>query len=146
MVALGGMLQQQGQFDEAAKIYMHLEETFPGKGLPLLIGAQLRKGDFAAANEAADRVITENPKDAYGYLLLSAIHEFRKEWSLAETALKRGLKFDEDSLSLNMDLARIYATQGRNEDAQKVFNQILEKKPDYIAALFGKASILDAPG
>ena len=33
MLALGAELQRQEQFDEAIKTYIHLEETFPGKGL-----------------------------------------------------------------------------------------------------------------
>ncbi len=146
MVALGSELQKLKQFDAAIKIYIHLEETSPGKGLPLLVGAQLHKGDFAAANEIAGRVITEHPKAEYGYLMLSAIHEYRKEWSSAETAIKNGLKFNENSTILNMNLARIYSMQGEYDESQSIYDTILTKHPNYIPAIFGKGAIYDLLG
>ncbi|RLB62105.1 MAG: hypothetical protein DRH08_12950, partial [Deltaproteobacteria bacterium] len=146
MIALGNELQKLGQFDEAIKIYIHLEETSPGKGLVLLIGAQLRKGDFTAANETASRVVTEHPKAEYGYLLMSAIHEFREEWPLAETAVKNGLKFKENSAALNMNLARLYIAQEKYNDAQSVYDTILLNHPGFIPATFGKGAIYDLLG
>ena len=114
--------------------------------MPLLISVQLRKGDFAAANETATRVISEHPKAEYGYLLLAAIHQYRKEWSLAETVVKRGLKSTGDSIALNMNLAHIYSSQGKHENAQDVYNAILEKHADFIPAIFGNAAIYDLMG
>ncbi len=146
MVTLGKELQNLEQFDEADKVYIHLEETFPGKGLPLQLGSQLRKGDFTAANEIASQVIAEHPKAEYGYLLLSAIHEYRKEWSLAETVVMNGLKFSEESNALNMKLAHIYAARREYDEALGVYDAILVKHTDFIPAIFGKGTLYDLLG
>ena len=99
MAAIGKELESLGQYDDAIIIYTRLEDAFPEAGLPLLVKAQLHKGDFTAANETASRVINENHNAEYGYLLLSAIHEYRKEWSLAENVIRQALTLNDESLA-----------------------------------------------
>jgi tetratricopeptide (TPR) repeat protein len=123
-----------------------MEENFPGKGLPLLVEALLHKGDFATANATATRAINENPKSDYGYLLLSTIHEYRKEWSLAENVVRNALKLNDESVELKMTLAHIYAAQAKYENAQSVYDTVLVEDPDYIPALFCKGAIFDFLG
>jgi tetratricopeptide (TPR) repeat protein len=146
MVILGEELQKRKQYDEAIKIFIRMEEAYPGKGMPLLIGAQLRKGDVAAANSIVLRVITENPKNGIGYLLQSAIHEYLKEWSLAESAIQRGLDFDKENLALLMNLGHLYSAQERYEAAQSVYDTILLTHADFIPALFARGAIYDLLG
>ena len=144
--ALGVSLEASGQSDEAVKMYARLESLAPGNGNPLLIAAHLRKGNAAAANEIAARVVSEKPNAEYGYLLQAAIHEHLKEWPAAEDKLKRGITLCKPNLALKMKLAGLYSGQGKQDPALQLYDEILREQPKFAPAVFAKGAIFDVRG
>ncbi len=144
--ALGVSLEASGQSDEAVKMYARLESLAPGNGNPLLIAAHLRKGNAAAANEIAARVVSEKPNAEYGYLLQAAIHEHLKEWPAAEDKLKRGIALCKPNLALKMKLAGLYSGQGKQDPALQLYDEILREQPKFAPAVFAKGAIFDVRG
>jgi tetratricopeptide (TPR) repeat protein len=146
ILAYGGMLEKAGQFDKAIPLYVHLEGVKAGMGKPRLLMAHLRKGDFDAAKEIAEREVAANPSSVKGYVFLTAIYEYESKWQLAEQSIQKGLLATDNNLSLRMSLARLQNRRGEQDLALKTYNEILRDSPRYIPALFSSAAIHDVAG
>ena len=146
LVSYAAFLKTRGKYDEVIDLYVHLEELRPGAGKPLLLGLYLLKGDYAAAQEITDQVLTDDPSSATGYLFQTAIHEKRSEWQLAETTIQRGISAADNNIDLKLNLARLYSRRGAYDEALNIYDDILRDKPNLIPALFAKASIYDLKG
>ena len=77
MNGLARCLKEQGQIDEAIKIWQQMLEKFPGvnAGTYGLADAYLEKKQFAKAAELYEQIVKENPADA----------EIRKKLDLAKS-------------------------------------------------------------
>ncbi len=146
LIAYAAALKAAGKYDDAIRLYLHLESIRPGEGRPLLLGVHLAKNDFSAAQEIADQTLAEDPSSAKGYLFQSAVYEKRSERQLAIKTLQRGLSATDNDNGLRLRLASLYSQSGSYDNALKVFDDILSENPNLIPALFAKASIYDMKG
>lgn len=144
--ALGLVLLAAGQADDAIRAFQRVEKISPADGSKLLVETHLLRGDVAAANHIAEKVIAEHPLTDYGYLLKSLIHQQRKDWPAAEAILKTGIESCAQDEELLTKLADIYFAQGKNQQAMKIYDEILMAQPRYVPAIFGKGIIYDGQG
>jgi putative PEP-CTERM system TPR-repeat lipoprotein len=144
--ALGSNLESRGQFGEAIKLYLLLEKNSPQVSLSLLLNAHLKNGDLAAANQLANRVVSEQPAAEFGYLMQFFIHEYRKDWAAAEDSLIRGIASCREHSALKMKLAGVYNGKGDSQRALQIYDEILLKHPEHVDATFAKAATFDRQG
>lgn len=162
---LGDYVGADSAFDRAEEMWPeYAEETGPErlKGWVASYNAGVRAvqtGDYDAAVsalEAADRIYRKRPE---ALVTLGALYAQQGEIEKAEqtytTALEvlRGPERDnldaqqaqaweEDELNVSARLATLYGQQGRDEDAVRVYSDLLERQPDNALAKANLASVL----
>ena len=143
----GRLLVDNGATAEAASIFKDLEKVKPGRGIPLLVKAYLKDGETGKAVTLAKKIINNNPKRSYGYLLLSDIYISEKNYTASEQVLRDGLKNStQKDLVLKMRLGNVQERMGNHELAGKIYKEMEKKYPDNSQVAFALASLSDRSG
>ena len=96
----------------------------------------LNKLDLALGD--ANRVLELRPGLPQAILLRSLVHSASQNYSGAIRDLERLLRRDNKSVEIRLQLASIYAVDGRPRKAVKMFSEILEHDPNQWEALRGR--------
>jgi putative PEP-CTERM system TPR-repeat lipoprotein len=108
---------------------------------PTLALAQLRAGHPEKAAEVAAALVKRDPKNAL-YLTLSGMAKAaQKDVPGAEAAFQAALAQNPDFAPARNELASLYLSTVRLDDAKKLFDAALAKHPDDVSALLGQAQI-----
>lgn len=75
-----------------------------------------------------------NPDNPDVFIARSEAHTASKDLPAAEQVLLQGLEKNPRHLLLNLQLANMYSRQGRNDEAEKRFNDIVAQDPNNAAA------------
>lgn len=130
---LGYLFQSSGQFEEALKEYKATVRIFPD--MPLTYGgiewiylALIGKMDSAFV--WAEKMLSDNPGNAWGYFYLGSAYLGLDSLSKAETALRKAYEINPDFLMNMYRLAHTYRLQGRYNEAIDILKKTLNKHQD----------------
>jgi cellulose synthase operon protein C len=111
---------------------------------PTLVLTDLRAGRVDKAAEVAASLIKRDAKNPIYHTLLGTVRRAQREYPAAESAFRAALAIDPEFPAATRDLAQLYATTGRADEAKKVYSDFLAKKPNDTTALLGLADIYAA--
>ena len=98
-----------------------------------------RRLDKAA--EVADLLIKGDGKNPIYHTLLGVVRVAQQDYPAAERAFRAALAIDPEFPPATRDLSQLYAATGRMDEAKKIDNDLLAKKPNDVGALLGLADI-----
>jgi tetratricopeptide (TPR) repeat protein len=132
-LTVGFRHHQQGQLDEAARLYQSVLAQQPGDpdALHLLGVVSLQKGDYRGAADQISQAIAGNPgKAAYHANLAEALRSLG-QLDRAADCCRTALRLQPRSAETVNTLALVLLAQGRNEEAVAQFREAMCLKPDY---------------
>ena len=123
-----------------------LEEVFSGEtgGVvagPTLVLAELRAGHVENAAEVAKSLIKRDPGNLLYQVMLGEVRVAQRDYTGAEVAFRAVLSRNPDFSAATRDLAQLYATTGRTDDAKRIYGDLLAKNPADTMALRGLADL-----
>jgi putative PEP-CTERM system TPR-repeat lipoprotein len=104
------------------------------------------KGDSRKAVDCAQKIISQKPDSAYGYVVLASIYERQGELDRAIDTLKEGLQVEEGNLGGRMMLAKLYTKKQDYATARKIYENVLKTNQNYVPAIFGLGTLCDRTG
>jgi len=143
----GRLLAERGAMTDAAPVFQELEKARPGRGIPLMIAAYLKKGEPEKALQLAQKVTSGSPTSPYGYLLLASVYEYQHELNEAEKSLQDGIqKVNRQTPVLKMRLGSVFDKMSKPELAMQTFQEVKKEFPDYAQADFAMGALNDRLG
>ncbi len=125
-------LIRRKQDDRALKVLNDVLKQTPSylPALKLMAKIKLTSGDYAGAQEVADR-IKVNPNNAQeGDRLLGVIQEGQKNYAESIASFKRAYEAAPNSSQSIADLARAYIVAGKTEEAKTFLKEKIVSSPD----------------
>jgi putative PEP-CTERM system TPR-repeat lipoprotein len=101
----------------------------------------LRAGNVEKAAEVAKSLIERDPTNLLYQILLGEVRVAQRDYAGAETAFRAVLSRNPDFPAATRDLAQLYATTGRIDDAKRTYSAVLTKNPTDTMALVGLADL-----
>lgn len=95
------------------------------KGLRYYYTAQ-----YEDAMQAFSSILTDAPKHAPSYFMLSRVYVERQQFTEAENVLKQAVKYDKDNIWYQVELARRYVADGNYKSAIPMWEKICREIPD----------------
>src|SRR5262249_6897692 len=108
---------------------------------PTLVLTELRAGRLNKAAEVAASLIKLDPDNPLYQTLLGEVRVGQRDYAGAETVFRTALARNPEFAAATRDLAQLYLATMRTDDAQKVYSDLLSKKPDDVSGLLGLADI-----
>jgi tetratricopeptide (TPR) repeat protein len=115
---------------------------------PQMVEAQLAlaqiavtKGDAQLLRETADHLVESNPSDPRGYIL-RAQSETKGKQRAAEDDLNKAIQVAPQNPTAYSAMGDFLRSKGKNDAAQRFYEQALDHDPNYIQPLTGIVSIL----
>ena len=75
-------------------------------------------------------ILIDAPKHAPSYFMLSRLYSERQQFTDSENALRQAVKFDKNNIWYQVELARIYVTDGNYKSATPMWEKICREIPD----------------
>ena len=91
--------------------------------------AALKKGNYAAAADAAERALKSAPQNTRLWFLLGYADRLSGRYNASVDAFERGLKNEPGAVEGLSGLAQTYARMGRTDEAKKLLMQIIAANP-----------------
>jgi tetratricopeptide (TPR) repeat protein len=133
---VGNMAQAESQWREAVRIR------------PNMVAAQqelaelaLRKGDLETLDKSAEQLIAAEPSSPSGYIFRAVARIARKDLTGGEADLKKAVEVAPQSPKGYAALGKLRASQKRFSEAEKLYEQALDRDPNYFDAMQGLLSI-----
>lgn len=136
---LGWYYQKSGQFEEALKEYKTAVRINPNQTITFggIIWVYLEKlGKPDSALTWAEKMISANPQNAWGYYYLGSAWLSLDNIEKAEIAYQRAREINPYFLTNQYDLAHAYNIQGRYKEAVRILEKILENNQNGSSAYF----------
>ncbi len=95
----------------------------------------LNKGDYRAAETAAERAARSAPGNAYLWFLYGYTARLTGDYTAAVNAYQRGLQNQPSSIQGLSGLAQTYAKMGRHDEAQDLLKRVLAANPKSVTDL-----------
>ncbi len=132
-----------GQAQQGIAALEHVFATESGATVagPTLVLTELRANHLDKAAEVAESLIKRDNKNPTYHTLLGIVRAAQRDYPAAERSFRAALAIDPEFPSATRDLAQLYARTGRAEEAKKVYDDLLAKKPDDVTALLGLADL-----
>ena len=89
-----------------------------------------RQGQTEEAIQAYQAAIELWPAETDNYLDLSRLYQKMGQWQLANEQLSKGLKYDVDSIELNLGIAEVYLNQGQPLRALEYTDVVMVQQND----------------
>ena len=86
-------------------------------------------GDYAAAVDAYNRLLSRDPRNARILASLGAVHAARREYAVQESLLVRAIAVDSDASLLHIGLAMAEVNQGKYDDARRALERMERRFP-----------------
>ena len=126
------------QAEKAIKILDEgLAKTADNSLSRLLIGAYVQSGKLDAALLAAQKLAAVTPEQAANYHILGHTALIAKQYAAGEKALQKALSLQPDYAPALLDTARLHLVRQQAQLAADLFQRLIEKNADDVAALKG---------
>ncbi len=138
----------KGDSDKAVSELQSAVHLGPGlvQADALLILTQIHKGDYDGALTSARAFAKKHPKDALAYNLEGAAYLGKKDLGEARAAFKKALEVNPKFHAARINLARLDVLQGKLEDAEREYGDVLANAPGNLNALLGMAELAGRRG
>ena len=103
------------------------------QALELLLEIDMAQPDRLLAEQHVEKLLTLDPRNAVGNLVLGSIQYARREYELAEASYRTSLLTRRSDRALN-DLAWILQLKGRYEEASKLVREAIQLNPKNASA------------
>jgi len=136
---LGWYYLSSGQFEEALKEYKATVRIFPDMVYPYggIGWIYLEKlGDVDSALVWAEKLISDNPENAWGYFYQGSAYLGLDSLSGAETAFRKAYEINPDFFFNTYRLAHTYRLMGRYDEAIDILKKVRESNQDETSALY----------
>ena len=130
-LAAGLLLEGQGRFFDAEKEYKEALALDPSSdALTGLANIYMRGRRFPEAETELRKLVAANPRNAEAHIQLGRVlaAEDKNDDALAE--LQEGAKMAPADLSVKRDLADLYATVGKNQEAEAAYRELIAADPN----------------
>ncbi len=129
--ALGTVLQQQGQWDEAFPVLRQASSLLPTdaechNNYAIVLFQKNFQGE---AEIAIRRALELNPRYAEAYLNLGDLLQQKGQYADADRNYKQALRFKKDYAEVYCNLAKSYIKQGRPAEAEAFCRKAIQFKP-----------------
>jgi putative PEP-CTERM system TPR-repeat lipoprotein len=108
---------------------------------PTLVLTELRANHLDKAADVAGSLIKRDAKNPLYFTLLGVVRVAQRDYSAAENSFRSALAINPEFPAATRDLAQLYVTTGRIDDAKKIYTDLLAKKADDVTALLGLSDI-----
>ncbi len=144
IVAVVRSYMQAGKKAEALNFIESVLKKNPDHMDAWLLKGQLyaATGEFPKAIQVFSDLIQRHPDNPIGYQQLAMTQQQNKDFPAAENTIQQGLKVTPKDFGLKLILAGLYESQGRNEDAIKVYEDAIKIRPDSQVVMNNLASLL----
>lgn len=131
---MGDALLQLERFAESVAWLSKAVDTMPFnlEFLNKLGSAQFQHGDLASARKTFQHIIDENPKDARAHYNLGFTALNQGDQTVGEGALRRCIALDPDYELAYLNLATLYNTIGRSDEAKEVLIRLIANVPESV--------------
>lgn len=102
-------------------------------------GTLMRLGKLAEAQPLVNKIIQHYPDIPKAYIYQGKIHLANKQYPLAETALRKSLSLDKDSIEAMVQLGVSLLWQNKHADAIELFERAIELSPELAEAYYNLA-------
>jgi tetratricopeptide (TPR) repeat protein len=97
--------------------------------------------DLVKAKECFKSLLAENPRSDAAYYYLSQIALIEEDQMAGESYLKEAIKLDSSNFWYKSTLAKIYAASKRNDDAIKIYEDLINKFPKKTEIYYNLANL-----
>lgn len=136
LAATGDMGRAEPEFREAARLRPNLLEAQEA-----LAAVALRKHDLDLLMSTAEKIIQLRPQSAAGYILRSAAYFGQKNTAKGEDDLKTAMKLNPNNPVPYARLGEYRLSQKKYPEAEKLFEESMDKSPDFIEGMNGLISL-----
>lgn len=140
----GIALKNAGSAERARQEWIQAAKLAPQMTEPQMALAQVarERNDATLLRSTAEQFIRNNPSDARGYLLRAESEALAKQVAAAEADLNKAIQVAPQSSTAYGAMGTFLRGQGRNEQAEKYYEQALDRDPNEFQALAGIVNIL----
>jgi tetratricopeptide (TPR) repeat protein len=140
---LATIQRRLGKWDAALLSYTAALGTYPKNTVFLASRAALFAEMGKPANAIADytALLAENTKDEEALYQRGLLYLQMRNTDLAETDFNRMLALNPDGLYPRMGLASLAKFRGDYDDAEKIYNYLIEKEPELPGLYAGRAEV-----
>jgi tetratricopeptide (TPR) repeat protein len=130
-LAAGQLLEKQNKFSDAADEYKQAAALDPtSDALTGLANLYMRGRQFPQAEEYLRQVVAAHPEQAAAHIQLGRVLAAEQKNDPAVEELQTGAKLAPGDLSVQRDLADLYSTLGKNDQAEAVYRRLLSANPN----------------
>jgi tetratricopeptide (TPR) repeat protein len=125
-LAAGELLEKQRRFADAEQEYKAAAPLDPsGDAVTALANIYMHGRRFPQAEAELRKLTAAHPEDAAAHIQLGRVLGAEGNNNAAIAELEAGRKLDPADLSLERDLAELYSTVGKNEQAEAAYRKLL---------------------
>jgi tetratricopeptide (TPR) repeat protein len=141
---LGIALKNMGSAERARQEWIQAAKLAPQMTEPQMALAQVarERNDATLLRSTAEQFIRNNPSDARGYLLRAESEARAKQLAAAEADLNKAIQVAPQSSTAYGAMGTFLRGQGRNEQAERYYEQALDRDPNEFQSLAGIVNIL----
>ena len=130
----GGLHLQQKQLDKAESAYVQLSGLSPERGNSLLVRLYLSSGQSGKAEQLVSELMNSSADQEYPYLLSSGLLRGQKKLTEASEVLQKGIATVAKPVRLQMQLGRIYEQNGQFQQAEHLYQRLIDTTPRFSPA------------
>jgi len=147
LLSLKGSLHNQAKnIGEAESTFIALSGLAPEQGNSQLVGLYLANNQIDKAKKLVTESLLKAPEKEYPYLLSSAVSLNQKDGDAALKILKDGISKVKNPLRLLMRLGLVFESAGRLQQAEQIYQGIIEKAPRFPNAYASLATVKERTG
>jgi tetratricopeptide (TPR) repeat protein len=130
-ISAGLLLENENKFADAESQYKQALAMDPSSdAVTALANLYMRGRRFPEAEEYLKKLVAQQPQNAAAHIQLGRILAAEGKNDAAVAELQAGAKYAPADLSVQRDLADLYTTLGKNDQAEAVYRSFLAKNPN----------------
>ncbi len=132
--------------DKALDVLSRIETINARTGLVQKVQFFSSLGDFAKAQQAADKLVALAPDSAFSYMPLAAVTEAKGDFKGAQDILAKAVERDPKNVPALLTLAQMKMRDGADADAEATFDKALRQEAGNPMAFTGKGILRQKAG
>lgn len=108
---------------------------------PTLVLSALRVGRADKAAEVAEKLVKRDGDNQLYQLLLGIVRTGQRDYPAAETIFKTLVDKNPELAAASVNLATVYIAAGKSDEAKKIYQGFLTRKPDDVTVLLALADL-----